>query len=97
MRKRAISIAAAVAAGACTPSGTQRHRPDAHVHCAACQGRSTPIESGDNHMLFIVKVLTALTALVMIPSMRTAGGVNSCDLGWMSEEWLAEHRASGPL
>jgi hypothetical protein len=34
-------------------------------------------------MLFIIGVVTVLV-----------GGVNSPNLGWMSEQWLAEHRAS---
>ena len=28
------------------------------------------------------------------PKMRVAGGVNASTLGWISEQWLAEHRAS---
>jgi hypothetical protein len=48
-------------------------------------------------MLLIVGVLTALIAAVMIPRMRVPGGVNHANLGWMSERWLAEHRASRAL
>lgn len=44
-------------------------------------------------MLFIVGIVIALIAVV-IPRMRVPGGVNSANLGWMSEQWLAEHRAS---
>jgi hypothetical protein len=47
-----------------------------------------------NHMLFIVGLLTALIAVVVIPRMRVSDGVNSANLGWMSQQWLAEHRAS---
>ena len=54
-------------------------------------------DSGENHMLIIVGVAIALVALVIIPRMRVPGGVNSANLGWMSEHWLAEHRASHPL
>jgi hypothetical protein len=54
-------------------------------------------ESGENHMLFIVGVVIALIALVIFPRMRVAGGVNSSNLGWMSQQWLAEHRASHSL
>ncbi len=43
-------------------------------------------------MLFIIGVAIVLIAFGIIP--RMAGGVNSADLGWMSEHWLAEHRAS---
>jgi hypothetical protein len=45
-------------------------------------------------MLFIVGLITALIAVVSIPRIRISGGVNSATLGWMSEQWLAEHRAS---
>jgi len=45
-------------------------------------------------MLFIVGLLTALIAVVSIPRMRVSAGVNSANLGWMSQQWLAEHRAS---
>ncbi len=52
------------------------------------------VECGENHMLFIVGIVIALIAVVIIPRMRVPGGVNSANLGWMSEQWLAEHRAS---
>jgi hypothetical protein len=45
-------------------------------------------------MLFIVGAVIALVAVVIIPNMRMPGGVNAAHLGWMSQEWLAEHRAS---
>ena len=45
-------------------------------------------------MLFIVGVVMVLTAIVTIPRMRVPGGVNSANLGWMSEQWLADQRAS---
>jgi hypothetical protein len=48
-------------------------------------------------MLFIVGIVIALIAVVFIPRMRVPGGVNSANLGWMSEQWLAEHRASHSL
>jgi hypothetical protein len=54
-------------------------------------------ECGENLMLFIVGVVIALIAVVIIPRMRVPGGVNSASLGWMSEPWLAEHRASRSL
>jgi hypothetical protein len=43
-------------------------------------------------MLFIVGLVMVSVAVVIIPRMR--GGVNAAPLGWMSEQWLAEHRAS---
>ena len=48
-------------------------------------------------MLLIVGLVMVLIAVVIIPRMRVPGGVNSADLGWMSEQWLAEHRASHSL
>jgi hypothetical protein len=45
-------------------------------------------------MLFIVAVVIVLAGIVIIPRMRVPGGVNAAHLGWMSEQWLAEHRAS---
>jgi hypothetical protein len=45
-------------------------------------------------MAFIVGVVIALVAAAVIPRTRVPGGVNAAHLGWMSEQWLAEHRAS---
>jgi hypothetical protein len=45
-------------------------------------------------MLFIVVVVVVLIAAVILPRLRVPGGVNAAHLGWMSEQWLAEHRAS---
>jgi hypothetical protein len=61
---------------------------------AACQDRYTPPDWGDNHMLFIVGVGVVLIAVGIIPRTWLPGGVNSANLGWMSEQWLTEHRAS---
>ena len=49
-------------------------------------------------MLLIIGVLITLTAAVILilPSARLAESVNPAKLGWMSERWLAEHRASRP-
>jgi hypothetical protein len=47
-----------------------------------------------NHMLYIVGIVIALIAGVTTRRMRVPRGVNSGHLGWMSEQWLAEHRAS---
>ena len=52
---------------------------------------------GDHHMLFIVGLVMALIAAVIVTRMRVPGGVNSANRGWMSEQWLAEHRASHSL
>lgn len=48
-------------------------------------------------MLFIVGVIIVSIAVVIIPRMRVPRRVNSADLGWMSAQWLAEHRASHSL
>ena len=45
-------------------------------------------------MLFIIAVAVVLIAVGIIPQMGVPGGMNSANLGWMSEQWLAEHRAS---
>lgn len=45
-------------------------------------------------MLFIIGALITLTAVVIIRKMRAPGGANAAKLGWMSEQWLAEYRAS---
>jgi hypothetical protein len=45
-------------------------------------------------MLLIVGVVTVLIAVAIAPRMWVPGGVNPARLGWMSEQWLAEHRAS---
>jgi hypothetical protein len=47
-------------------------------------------------MLFIVGVVVASLAVLIVPRMRAGGGVNPGGLGWMSEQWLAEHRATHP-
>jgi hypothetical protein len=44
-------------------------------------------------MLFIVGVIV-LVAAVAILRMRVPGSEKAAPLGWMSERWLAEHRAS---
>jgi hypothetical protein len=45
-------------------------------------------------MLLIIVVLIALTAIVISSRVRVPGGVNPAQLGWMSQQWLAEYRAS---
>ena len=46
-----------------------------------------------NPMLFTVVTLLVLVAVVAIRRMRVSGATNNAQLGWMSEQWLAEHRA----
>jgi hypothetical protein len=43
-------------------------------------------------MLMIVGAV--LVVIAIIHRMRVPGGVNAGGLGWMSEQWLMEHRAS---
>jgi len=45
-------------------------------------------------MLFIVGVVILLVTVMIIPRMRMPDGMNAANLGWMSERWLVEHRAS---
>jgi len=47
-------------------------------------------------MLFIVGVVIVFTAVVVIPRIRVSRSVNAGAIGWMSEQWLAEYRASHP-
>jgi len=44
-------------------------------------------------MLF-VGIVVVFIAAAMIARMRVRRHVNGADLGWMSEAWLAAHRAS---
>jgi hypothetical protein len=44
-------------------------------------------------MLFIGVVFVSI-AVVVVVLMRGPGLMDSADLGWMSQQWLAEHRAS---
>jgi hypothetical protein len=45
-------------------------------------------------MLLFAGLVVAVTALLVVARIRRAGRMNDRDLGWMSEQWLAEHRAS---
>ena len=45
-------------------------------------------------MLFILGLVVALAAVVILPRMWVPGGGTAAQFGWMSEQWLAEHRAS---
>jgi hypothetical protein len=45
-------------------------------------------------MLFVIGVGIVLIAVAIIRWMWVPGGVNSDNLGYVSEQWLAEHRAS---
>ena len=45
-------------------------------------------------MLLILGGVILLITVAIVPRMRALGGVNGSALGCMSEQWLAEHRAS---
>lgn len=45
-------------------------------------------------LLIIICAFITLTAVVVITKMRGPGGMNNSGLGYMSEQWLAEHRQS---
>ena len=47
-------------------------------------------------MLFTIAVLIAVGVALIIRKARVAGRVNQANLGRMSAQWLAEHRASHP-
>jgi hypothetical protein len=45
-------------------------------------------------MLLAIAVLVTLTMVVIGSRVRARRHASSADLGWMSEQWLSEHRAS---
>ena len=47
-------------------------------------------------MLFIGTGIVLVAVAIMHWMGRPPSGVHSAHLGWMSERWLAEHRASHP-
>ena len=47
-------------------------------------------------MLLIIGAFVLLTTGVILARVRVPGGVNAANLGRMSEQWLAEYRASNP-
>ena len=61
------------------------------------QTGDTGSESGSRMMLLTVGVLLGLAAIAGISRLRVPGGVDTAQLGWMSEQWLAEYRASHPF
>lgn len=48
-------------------------------------------------MLLISCLLIAMILAAIYVRLRVPGGVNDANLGWMSQQWLAEHRASHSL
>jgi hypothetical protein len=55
------------------------------------------LNAASPNILFIVGIVIALIAFVIIPRVRVPVCVHSANLGWMSEQWLTEHRASHSL
>ena len=47
-------------------------------------------------MLFTIAFLVAVGGALIIHRGALPGGANQANLGWMSAQWLAEHRASHP-
>ena len=47
-------------------------------------------------MLLIITALLTATVTLRVLRVRAAGEANAVDLGWMSQQWLAEHRAAHP-
>jgi len=45
-------------------------------------------------MLFVVGAIIVLIALVLLPRMQLGNGTHTHALGWMSQQWLNEYRAS---
>jgi hypothetical protein len=52
------------------------------------------LASVEIYMWLIVGVVIVSIPVVIMLRMRAAAGVKESALGWMSERWLAEHRAS---
>jgi hypothetical protein len=47
-------------------------------------------------MLLMIVGFITLLAVAILYKVRVPGGVNASNLGWVSEQWLAEYRASHP-
>ena len=45
-------------------------------------------------MLFILGLVIVSAAIVILRKFGLASAGNAAPLGWMSEQWLTEHRAS---
>jgi len=45
-------------------------------------------------LIIIIGAFMTLTAVVVITKVRGPGGMNNSDLGYMSDQWLSEHRSS---
>jgi hypothetical protein len=63
-------------------------REDRHHHPHGCRPITT--------MLFTTAFLVAVSAALILHKARAAGRRVQTNLGWMSPQWLAEHRSSHP-
>jgi hypothetical protein len=63
--------------------------------CAEAHRQSSVEVQESLDMLLIVGIVIA--SVVIIARLRVPGGVNAAHLGWMSEQWLAEHRRLAPV
>jgi uncharacterized membrane protein YraQ (UPF0718 family) len=48
-------------------------------------------------IFILAGAVIALTAALAVRKSRTSSAISSSNLGEVSEQWLAEHRASHPL
>ena len=48
-------------------------------------------------ILILTGILVALTTALAVHKSRASSAIRSSNLGEVSEQWLAEHRASHPL
>ena len=72
------------------------HGPD-----ALCTSAQTLLSARVTIAIRLIAAITicssssvGIVLVAVVPRMWVPGGVNSTNLGWMSEQWLAEHRAS---
>ena len=49
-----------------------------------------------NLMLILISVLVSLTVAAILFTVRVRAGADMAELGRMSDQWLAEYRASHP-
>jgi hypothetical protein len=47
-------------------------------------------------MWLIISAVVTVIAVAVVSRRRVPGRVNEAQLGWVSERWLAEYRASHP-
>jgi len=53
-------------------------------------------QDDENSMSGLITLLVVLAAAVMLFWLRRPGKKRADSLGWMSDQWLAQHRASRP-